>query len=220
MKRWDDWKSLQRKTLVEQYSEGWVTVVCNLDIILPSGMSGDSIPGNHPRADKKLLASLVFTADVVHNANVQNWEQQSVLVENVETVQGPKGVIPSYVWLCDVQDVVDSCFGGLLYQSAINGSYKSIPRFSEWESTEVVVPPQSSKHNFVNRKIERGLKVVQSIPDDKSEILWHNLRYLDLKNIIASIGIELHDEFVKAVASVNLNPAVKIVDVLLGPLNL
>jgi hypothetical protein len=221
-KRWENRFTFPSRSLIEQYQDGRFALICDLEISPRKIKTGKSGSACHDLIDNVVLASVVLHSDVVNHVDVQHWQQEPVLIDIVEIVQCPQGTIPSVVRLYDIHDEVADCFGGLMYQSAINGLYKFIPRRSKREFGVVVVAPKPSKNNLVDGVIQRGFEVVQSISDDKSEITRRRQKLcnLDFKNIVSGLGVTLNTENVKAAYRESLDFAVKIDDVLFGPFDL
>jgi hypothetical protein len=61
---------------------------------------------------------------------------------------------------------------------------------------------------------------VQGIADDKQNIIWNGLSRFDLDRIISSIRITIDDYGVRASVAKFAESSVKILDVLIGPLDL
>jgi len=168
------------------------------------------------------IASVVLQADTGNQLDVQDWNQEPMLVDVVHVVKGPEGIIPSFVGLCDVHDEVADCFGGLIYQSAIDGSYKILARRPEGEFGVIVMRAESPKNDFIDRVIHRRFKVVQRIANDESEVLKRRekLRKLDPKNIVSGLSISIDPKGVEATYCDPSNLRVEIVDVMFGPFDL
>ena len=145
------------RTLVEQYQQGQASLICDLAILqVIKRVSSSASPCDNPPSHQ-VLASLVFNADVVNAIDLHHWQQEPVLVENVETVQGPNGVIPSVVRLYPIHDETSDCLGGLCYLAAINGGLKFLPIFPDRKSSVVVRATESSNYDFVDNKIKSSL---------------------------------------------------------------
>jgi hypothetical protein len=151
---------------------------------------------------------------------LQDWKQEPVFVEDVEIVQGPEGAIPSLVRFYGIHDEVGDCFGGLMYQSAFDGSYKFIPGFSKWESSEVIVTSQPTKNNLVNCNIKRSLEIMEGISNDESNVIGKRLSLLEMKNVISALRVVLNVDSVEIGCLEGQNASVKVRDVLVGPFDL
>lgn len=221
-KRWKNRLTSQGNSRVEQYENGRISVICDLAITPSHFVSSYSPSADNPRLDNVLIASVVFNSDAMDHVHMHYWEQDPVLVDNVQIVQGPQGIIPSLVRLYDIHDEIADISGCLMYQSAIDGRYKFIPRLTERKSSVVVVSVKPSKYDLINQNIQSSLKVMQSIADDQSKVsrVRHHARYLDLKHIVSCIRICLDKERVNCTINQEIAAGVKIQDVLIGPLDL
>src|ERR1700687_2364067 len=113
MQRWENQFVTHRESLLEQYQQGRFTVVCDLDICRSAIVEAGAVASDYPSANTDLCASGVFCPDFTNGAGLPNWNQQPVFVQNVETVQGPEGVIPSIIGFYNIHDEISDCFGGL-----------------------------------------------------------------------------------------------------------
>jgi hypothetical protein len=217
--RWNNRFTLQGQSLVEKYREGRMSVVCDFEFSRTAKWSRGAISCNGDIADNPVV-SLVFCAKTEDRSYLYDWKQKPVFVEDVDIMQGPQGVIPSSVRFYDIHDEVKDVFGGLLYQSAIDASYKFIPRFKEWKYSVIVVPSKSSKVDFVNSKVQSALEVVRGISNDKSNVSWQGFSYIELDAIVSGLKILIGAKRVKITSSKSQDFRVKIIDVLLGPFNL
>jgi len=221
MERWNNRFSFPDKSLVEQYQQGRCSLVCDLAIFVPDQFEcSNAVSRQCPWAYDVLPVSLVFNANIMHNPHIHDWKQEPMFIENVEIVQGPQGIIPSTVRLYGIHDKLSDLWGGLLYQSAIDGRYHSISGFSKWEPSMVIKVTESAENNFIDGEIKRTLQIVKGVSDDRREILRNELEHLNLKNIISAVRIAVDAESVEATCSEKVNKAVKIIDVLFGPFNL
>jgi hypothetical protein len=220
LEMWNNRFTFQGQSIVEQYQQARLTLVCDLDIrVADARMNRRPIVDDDPIPNSNLLASVVFRQNAVHRSDLHEWKQKPVFVSNVEVVEGPEGVIPSLVGFYDIHDEVSDLFGGLLYQSTIDCAYHTIPGFSKRESSVVVVAAKPSENDFVDRKIQSAFEVVESIPDDKSKVIWKGLSGIDLHDIVSELAVRMDAESVRVHSKCN-DHLVKIVDVMLGPFDL
>ena len=221
LERWENRLILQGQSLVEEYEQGRLTLVCDLDVSMARKWSDASLRGSeNPKINSNFLASVVLKAKVTQHADVHDWKQEPMLVNDVEFVQGPEGVIPSVVRFYGIHDEVRDCFGGLMYQSALDGSYKFIPSFSKWESAMVIITPKATENNLINCNVERPLEVVEGISDHERSVSWKSFRFLVAKNIFPSLRGFIDNDVVEVTFLEIQNAVVKVTDVLLGPFDL
>lgn len=213
----DKWHSFDH-SLSEQYVQGRIAIVYNLHIF-QTGVVGSHTPSDGPSAHIPLLASVVFVADTVKKIELQGWDEQLVLVLNVQSVQGPQELIPSIVRLYDIHDEVGDSLGSLKYFSAFDGRYKLVPCFPKRKSAVLIPNLEDAENNLIDGNIESTFQVVQSVPDNQGKVIWNGLSDSDLNSIGPRIRVSLDADGVETRCLNNGHPAFKVVDVLLGPLD-
>jgi hypothetical protein len=220
--KWRDSYTLHRQSFLEKYKNLGLTLICDFQV----SMLGERIEGSlgaakNPHSNENALASVVFKAKINEGTDLQHWKQKPMLVQDIETVQGPEGIIHSFIWLYGIHNETTDCFGGLMYQSTVDCSYKFIPSFSEWKPSEIVVPVKPGENNRVNGKIKRPSEIMKSITDDEGQMVtWEWPNFAVMEDIISRLRVNLTDESVEVTFSECLNLRVEVIDVLLGPLNL
>src|SRR4029077_324671 len=91
--------------------------------------------------------------------NLSDWNEQLVLVENVQFVQGPQGEIPSFVWLYLVENE-SLQFDGMLYRSTREGAYKFLPRLINRESGVLAWNPADFEHGIAVNQVQGTPQIV------------------------------------------------------------
>lgn len=222
MKSFDDWHSGKRKSIVEQYEQGRLSIICDLGISAASDqiVPCSAISAQNPRAKYDLLASLIFHANVVDDIDIHHWKQEPMFVQVVKVVQGPKGVIPSLVRFHNLHDEVSDCFRGSMYRSAINSRYKFLPRYTNRELCMQVVGTESPIDDLIHGVIQRSSQIVERITDQESKCIRNELADFDLNSIVSGFRIVVDAETVTAMCGKPVNLTVEIIDVLFGPLDL
>ena len=213
--KWNHKRTLERHSLSENYTNGDISIVCNLNILVPdASVPGDMAMNQKPFGNLKVTACLVYRFNSGNGSVFDVGDKQFVLVHNVETVKLPNGVsLPSIVGLHGVFDEVDDIFGGVLFCS-VSGVFKCLLGFPDRESSEFLSVEQSR----VPCVIERGTHVMDSISQDKEKFCWQGLSWSDVNKIIASLHVILDGDFVRVVPSESFSPVFEVVDVMFGPL--
>src|ERR1039458_3173668 len=129
--RWSNRLALHGQSLVKQYQRNRLTLLCDLDISRTLKHCNGAVSRDNQGRIDHFVASVVLSAKVNNGCDLHDWKHKPVFVEDVEIVEAPEGIIPSVVRFYDIHDEVNDFLGGLLYQSAIDGSYKTIPSFSK-----------------------------------------------------------------------------------------
>jgi hypothetical protein len=162
---------------------------------------------------------VVLKAHAVESQKLKNWDQKLVLVPDIQIVQGPQGVITSVIGFYAVQkEIVDTTGNLLIFQSGINGVYKSIPCVSNWEPR----PLGGLDNHSVVKQVESASEVMQDISDNESGIVEGKWRFINIepKEIGSLPNISIDADGVKLGTGKLGEETVNVIDVLLGPLNL
>jgi hypothetical protein len=217
-KRWQNRTASQGHTLVENYRAGRLTIVCNLDIAVThrDGGTANTALDDQPVRDSKVLASLIFCANLSDKVKAHISKQEHVLINDVELMELPEEIpIPSLVRLYDIQVESKDWRSGLLFQSTIDGSGKFLPGFIDWEFAVLVSLFLSDS---VEGVIKSGAEVVEGIADNGHQVVWHGLCRFELDRIISAIRIMINPYNVRATIAQCSESRVKIIDMLIGPL--
>ena len=190
VQRWEDVATAEGQTVSENYANGRFAIICDFNFSLPGGEFGRVLSGGSPLRKLEHFATLVFVANVPDPFEMHMGNEQPMFVLDVENVQGPDGFpIPSFVGLYDIHDEIDDPFGGLMFESAIDGGYKFIPCVA-YRKLSVLRPLAcSAELNIIGNKIESGAQVMQGVSDDAHKFPWHGCTRFELERIVASISL-------------------------------
>ena len=210
--------TLIRQSVIERYRHHSLTVICDLDITVPNAAVGHDVRrGEEPAGDFKFLASAVYCSNADDVRKVHMSQQEFMLVDNVESVQGPDGFsIPSLVRLYCIHDDLDSLFAGLIFKSAFNGVFKAISGVVDRELSKSIWDENGVMHSVV----ECGSEVVNSIPDNEGDRVRNAVTGDQMNQIVSGLRVVIDDELVTVVFDECPQLQVKVIDVLLGPFNL
>jgi hypothetical protein len=216
--RWHNKLTLQGQSLAERYTKHGLTVICDLDISVPKTEVLTSVRGNDkPVVEGETLARFIYCANVVNSRKFSVSNQEPVLVFDIETVKGPDGLaIPSLVRLYNFDNEVEDFFGGVLFQSAIDGSFKAIRGILDGE----LCVRSPFENNFMHRVIEGAAKIVDGVAENEQESLWKGRSRFDLYHIASSLQIVLDMDNVRVFFREGSDLDVNIADVMLGPFDL
>jgi hypothetical protein len=220
--RWQNCLTVERHSIAENYAEGRLSLICDLNILVPDARTDRNVGVNHcPLNDGEVFASAIFAADRPNVRNVFFSDQEPVLVFNVESVKSPEGLsYSSLVRLYSVHDEVEDCFGGLLFQSTVDGSYKFIPGRANREVSVRIPGSGCIEFNVAHCKIESTSEIVDCIPNSEKHSVWGNLIHADLKDAISSLRIILDQNAIWVSIRELPRLQIKVVDVLVGPFDL
>lgn len=220
--RWQDRLTVESHSIAENYADGRISLICDLDILAPDTREDRDAGMNHcPLNHSEVFATAIFAVDRPDVRNVFLRNQEPVLVFNVECVKTPEGFsATSLVRLYSIHDEVEDCFGGLLFQSAITGSYHTIPGISDRKRSVGIARGSGIEFNIAHHEIKRGSKIVERIADGEKHSLWSGFTRADLEEAISSLRIVLDQDVVRASVGELCRLSVKVVDVLIGPFDL
>jgi len=220
--RWKDVLAAEGQSVGENYANGRISLIYDLNVSLPGGEVGHVLSRSSPLWNYKNFTTLVFVANVPDPLPLQMWDQQPVLIFNVESVQGPDVIpISSLVGLYNIHDEVDDPFGGLMFESAIDGCFKFILGVVHRKLGVFSSLSSSSKFNIIGDKIERSSEIMQSVSNYAHEFFWHGLTKLELERITSGVRVTFNPNGVKVTLDDFANQkSIQVSDVLFGPLDL
>lgn len=147
-----------------------------------------------------------------------NGYEQSVLVEYVQSMQEPKKVIPSLVWL----DTAER-FNRLLMRTIYEAEPGHFPVFGNFPYRELCLgrnDPASGHDHAAGDIIQCTAQTMQHITNDERYIGGHDGNTIEAVRYVASLRILLAPEGLYIELPPSVNNALEFVDVLLGPLTL
>ncbi len=220
--RWKDMLAFEGHSLAEKYANGRVALVCDLHAsFLCRVKHPRASVGNDPFRDREFFASLVYVADIANPLELQFGDDKPMFVHNVETVELPDGVtIPSLVGLYRIHDVVDDPFGGLTFQSSLDGDFKLIPSLTRREDYLIRPLASSGEFNITHRNVESTSQVMDGIAHDTHKFWGDGLTRDEFERIVASIRLTMHANTVSVIADELTKFGLEILDVLSGPFDL
>jgi len=211
---------------VEQYCRGRIALVLDCQVSLPIEFkAGRCIKGEESALWERDVF-IVLKADVHKPHHLEHWDKQLVLVSNVQFVQGPQGVIPSRVGLYNIHEKIANetgvrvIGGSLLFQSAIQGSFKILSGIADWKPRVTLSAPCGSLDSLVVEKVERTLEIVDSVTSDESGISSGESCAVNIEKQVIAPFVFLDADGVKIRLSESVQKFIQIKDVLVGPFNL
>lgn len=118
-----------------------------------------------------MLARFIFHSSARESAVANYWDQQLVLIENVEIVKGADGVIPSTVRLYANHNRTEHGRRSNMYINASKFSFELCSRFVEHKSCPLV--DLGGIDLFEHNKpsvVERRLEIVNGIPKNQGQL--------------------------------------------------
>jgi hypothetical protein len=147
--------------------------------------------------------------------------QKAVLINNVEAMEPPKGVIPSVVWL-DSLDGIYSVLPHALYLSRKSGLLVLGERFTiaDWESNILGRFGVSRSDKTASEVIESASQVLNRVSCDQTEMNWDRSNFGDCVDSLSALRISIYSGAVRAAFGETNSGNPEIVDVFIGPLDL
>ncbi len=209
---------IRRCSFAENYTNGRFALIVDA----PAPRESGNVPRGGLHSDG--IAFSYFPHFVfhlyAHNRSVLNdREQQLVLVENVELVHGPDGIIPSVIRLYLGHDEIDECRILGIYLPARHNTFKLVSRGMDGELRIIV----NGSRSVLGERLDPCM--VESTPEIVDGISYHEADFagrssvskLVLNELASSLLIKLDrsDVGIFERSSSNINVS----DVLIGPFN-
>lgn len=220
--RWNNYAKVQRSSLAENYLAGEVALILDCDVsgahfkYRNHGGSTETVEMERS-SSHDWLTLLVFKATTSKCDRLKNWEQQLMLVHDVQIVERPEEVIPSAVGLYLVnKKLVNTVAYDSIFQSQVNALHKFLPRIADWKHCSACWFDGASNIS----EIQCTPEIVQGISNNQSRVIRGKVgQKLDYQVLLPS-RILLDSERVRIWPGELLQERVKFKDVLFGPLNL
>lgn len=176
---------------------------------------------------QRFNASNQKITDLVHKSRIDEADtgpsghQQAMLVDAVEVMESPKGVISSLVWL-DSLDGIYSVLPHALYFSLKSGLLTVGERFTlaDWEADLI------RRFDFVNRDksarqvVQSASHVLNRVSGSESNLRRDGRHFDECVDFVSNVRINLYSEFVGIGLEKLKDGSPEIVDVVIGPLDL
>lgn len=219
MQRWEDRLTFESLAFAEAYREHRMTLICDLERA-----------GHRYRAEFAALTDAerqILDDDVPapsrHAAQADyghDWDEELVLVADVECVDGVESVIPTLVRTHRVYDEVDKGLTGrILYFSILNGVYQFLPALRKGKGDKARGRDSGVGDDLVGNVIERRPEVVQGIPNQKRRLAGHRSDGLESKDVLA-VSVTVHAKAIEVALEESAKDRLKIADVFVGPFDL
>lgn len=210
----------ERGLWAKKYLEDGLTIACNVQLC---GGPGDihfplSVKG-HGETSKNILV-------VVNSVNCDGnglciRDNQPMLINSVEFVEGPEGIIPSFVRFYRIQDEVGSALGNRFYRSQFTGDFEAfpIPLKREINIIESGLTCATSNSDLIGGNIESRAKIVDSVAEYQGNVFWDRLSNLQTEGIQTGLRVLLGNDFMCIGFGPRFKERFKVLDVLLGPID-
>src|SRR5580704_3789728 len=194
-------------------------VACFQRESIPEGQSGVTVDASDALGQELRRAAAEGRVD--ERKGCASGHQKAMLVDNVEAVESPQGIIPSLVWL----DSLDRIYGVLphaLYLSRKSGVLLLGERFTlaDWE-TDVLGRLGLSRHSDepTREVIKSASQVLNRVSSNHAEMCWNRSHFCDCINSLSSLRISLYDSAIGVSSREVVSGSPEIIDVLIGPVD-
>jgi len=148
--------------------------------------------------------------------------QKAMLVDTVEAMEPPQGIIPSLVWL-DSLDRIYSTLPHALYLSRKSGLLLLGERFTiaDWEADIFGrFGLRSNPDESARQVVQSASHILNRISSDQTEMGWNRSNFCDCVDSLLTLRISLYSGTVRVGFGELDSGSHEIVDVLIGPLDL
>jgi hypothetical protein len=142
-------------------------------------------------------------------------DERGVFLGVTQSVQGPKGIIPSLVWIVAAKQRDDFRRAVFADLPTINVIIESGQIVAERKVCPFRVDAPASDRSSVTRLIQHGPQIAGDIEKDAGENVGRLLREFDLVNMLPSLRVRLDKMGVRVAVGEPINSHVKIVNVIL-----
>jgi hypothetical protein len=154
---------LQSQSILKDYRDGRCALVLDVPISFP-GNEMRPVTFNGNTASLVEFALFIFHSDASQHGYLNRWNQEPVLIENVQSVKSIEGIIPT-----TVRTYVGNCApkkhrSNGVYFSFFQRSFKELFGRVDWEFCFANLRGNESADYFYPRIIERGLQIVNRVP--------------------------------------------------------
>ncbi len=170
----------------------------------------------------QVVAQLPMEAGIDERDGRTSGHQKAVLIDNVEAMETPQGIIPSLVWL-DSLDGIYSILPHAIYLSRkssllILGSRHT---FADWETNILGrFGLRSDPDESARQVVQSASQVLNRVSSDQTEMNWNRSNFCDCVGSLSALRISLYESAIRVSFAEVDSGTHEIVDVLIGPLDL
>ena len=218
MQRWDERLTFEGASLWKEYAKGRISVVCYVH----TGACGNCLESAASIHSKRNIGEsitvIVMCADTGNLGDADCRDQQSVFVHDIKLVEGPEGIIPSFIWLYDIDDQIADTLPRDLYFSTVDGCYKFLPRVADRKGCVFGGGSACLEDYVVSHDIKRGPQVMNGVAEDERNVIGQRLR-IQCEHVLPS-RVYIDMKFVEISFEERDKGRIQLVDVVVGPFNL
>jgi len=219
-KRWNNRLILESSSRIEEYRRGRLAIILHCQ--MPSLVRSTKIKAvglGQVQCDGVRDLFIVLKAHIPEFHPLNYWDEMLVFIPVIKVMQGVEGIIPTRVGFYVFQNkLTDSNGNLLLFQSLFQPGYKFLPTIADWEQR-----PLSGAYTTGSEaeQIERTPQIMERISNYQCATVARKFRKIDIDtDVISAFSIALNAKTVEARIQEGYEHRIKIINVLLGPLNL
>ena len=216
-KSWENRIAFENISVAEQYAKGRLSIICYVEL----GGSGDRVKFSTITDYKSYSNPIVVVVMCAHTSQLcdrNNREQQSVLVNDVQLVKTPQGIIPSFVWFNYIDDQGADFLPGHLYFSTIDGFYQFVSCETD---REIGIPGWDTPghgNNFAGHNVQGGTQIMNNVTNNQRDFPWERIG-IECQDIVP-IDVVVDMQAVEVSFKEGRKTSLKLLDVLVGPFDL
>jgi hypothetical protein len=215
--RWNNRLVVEKVSLLKAYLDGRLSVCLIVEICGTAVGDGTSVCHDA----EVVLGKWPHKAVVVYGVRdgskgVVRDEDHSMLVEVVQFVESPQGVIPSTVRLYRLNNETTKLGADLLFKSTVNGLFKFLPSFMHWEMHVGIVTAQHAD-DFGDSVVKGTSKIVDGVANHCAKV-GNGMPEVEAE--VASFRVFIDERGVVVRRHEGNDSRLRLLDVMIGPFNL
>jgi len=218
MQRWDNRSIVENISLAEEYAKGRLSIVCYVEICRSSYRLDSSAISDSETCINDLIVVIVMRAYSGQLCDGNNRDQQSMLVNDVESVKGPQEIIPSFVWFDDIGNQIADILPGHVYLPTVDRCYEFFPCVTDRETGIPGWDIPGFGNNLTGHKVQGGTQIMDDVTNNQGNLGWQRIG-IERQNIVPS-EVLIDMQTVKVSFEECAKARLKILDVAVGPFDL
>lgn len=243
--RWNKRLSINNLAFAKRYIEGEMHLVL-VFVALPTAIENGSAPQyqaivqrvlcdgtgvegghdakcGHGKVRRKTIPMNGFGRECVDHGRERNsdWHQHAVFVDNVDLVQTPQGICPSFIRL----EAFDNCdsfrvSSSKIFPATIREGFEG---FTYWEVgiVDSILASDSARNHYLNGKmVEGGSQIVDYVAHNSRPIVGNGFMFDKLMDHLLGSRIFLFEDSIGLAFQKVSNIGLQLKKVLLGPVDL
>ena len=197
-----------------------MTLVFNCEIAFqPNGKEAGSAIGNKVTVLPKTYVFIIFDAKTPEGPHCKNWDNELMLIQDVEMVKCPDGIIPIPVGFYIIPNQIADFERGLLFEFT-KGGFKFLPAFTDWKCCPFLWGSPKADYGLSKENIKSASEVVNSVTNDQRGLAAENFILVNCKAKVVLPSVNFYAHGVRIETAQPLRNFIEFEHVLLGPCDL